>query len=64
MTNAEYIESEFRKALRDDHGPVETIRVKAEGPYGSSRWVSLPVAAFEAMTTAAANAMTEPEGRA
>lgn len=59
MTDAEYTEHELRKALRDDHGPVETIRVKAEGPYGSSRWVTLTVAEYEKVITAATAAVSE-----
>lgn len=50
MTHAEYVEREFRKALEAGAGgPVETVRVKAEGPTGSSRRVSLTVPEFEAL---------------
>lgn len=60
MTWAEYVESELRKALREGAGgPVETIRVKAEGPYGSSRWVTLTVAEYEKVITAATAAVPE-----
>lgn len=52
MTNAEYVEHELRKALRKGGGgPVETVKIKAEGPTGSSRWVSLTVPEFEALIT-------------
>lgn len=60
MTDAEYVEYEFRKALREGAGgSVETIRVKAEGPTGSSRWVTLRVAEFEQMITATTAAVAE-----
>jgi hypothetical protein len=60
MTNAEYVEREFRKALKEGAGgPVETVRVKAEGPTGSSRWLSLSVDVYEAMITATVDAVAE-----
>jgi hypothetical protein len=59
MTDAEYIERELRKALKEGAGgPVETVRVKAEGPTGSSRWVSLPVEVYKTMITATVDAVT------
>lgn len=61
MTDAEYVEHEFRKGLREHggSGPVETVRVKVEGPYGSSRWVTLRRTEFERMTTATVEAVSE-----
>lgn len=52
MTDAEYVERELRKALRDDRGPVEIVRIKAEGPYGDSRWLNIPAKEYERMIKA------------
>lgn len=60
MTDAEYVESELRKALREDAGePVETVRIKAEGPCGSSRWVTVSAAEYETMITATVAAVAK-----
>ncbi len=59
MTDAEYVEREFRKALWNEGSPIETVRVKAEGPCGSSRWVSLSVPEFEKLIAATVAAVSE-----
>lgn len=61
MTDAEYVAYEFSKGLAEhgDSGPVESVRVKVEGPYGSSRWVTLRRAEFERMTAAMVEAVAE-----
>jgi hypothetical protein len=62
MTNAEYVERELRRALKEGAGgPVETVRVKAEGPTGDSRWLALPVDVYEVMITATVEAVAERE---
>jgi hypothetical protein len=62
MTDAEYVGREFRKALKDrDGGPVETVRVKAEGPTGSSRWVTVSVGTWERMIAAGVAAIGKSE---
>lgn len=71
MTDAEYIERELRRALKitdgrewptDDDGEPKKIRIKAEGPHGSSRWLLVTVPVFEAMI-AGTVALVKREGK-
>lgn len=71
MNDAEYVERELRKALEvmdgrkwptDDDGEPKKIRIKAEGPHGSSRWLLLTVPEFEALIAGTVAKVAEREG--
>jgi hypothetical protein len=69
-TDADYVEAELRKALDATGGPRRgaengeplTVRVKAEGAYRDSRWLTLTVPEFEALITATVAKVAEREG--
>lgn len=62
MTDAEYVGRELRKALEDGPGgPVETVRIKAEGPNRDSRWVSLTVDEYRELIRATVARVSERE---